>query len=319
MVKKEKNKIISSRPQPKPSAPLANRTSRKPPLSLANSLSPKQASPLANNSPPMPSVPLANHDDLPKFAKDMEESSKKISKSIVSSFKLFVILCIAFIFLGLIISTFFSSYLPKPAISSILEEGPLLKNSGLKIYEGESFRYVLKTNSSSSEIFLGAGLRSECPGIYLSDLTRYGGGAPIIENNGVCLGKDGVERDKKGQKLGNNMSFSNLTWPYFQPWMLALDENFTWNANLSMFIEPYNLSQTQQIKWKVTGTKKYLGRDSYEVIVQGGDTIGNSAIDLGFGLNSPITLIIDEERRILLFMQEGDLNISLISAPFLGN
>ncbi len=260
----------------------------------------------------------SNAGEPPIPAGNMQTSSEKMARSLTDSLKLFVFFCIAFIVIGVAASILFSGQMPKPSLETHLEEGKLAKNSGLGIREGDSYIYEVATNASRTNVYLEAGLRKGCPGLYVADVTRYGGpDAPDGMDNGVCLGSDGVETGPDGRKMGNNMSFSNLTWPYFQPWMLALDGNFTWEANLSLEVEPYNASQTQEIRWRTLGTGNYSGREGYEVQVQGGNISSNMPVDLGFGLDHPITYLIDKERRVLLFMQEDGVNVSLVRSPFL--
>ena len=263
-------------------------------------------------------APSNNGDKMPAFAKGLRNSSEKMAGSLKDSFKLFAIFCVAFIVIGAAASMLFSDRIQKPSLLTRLDEGGLAKNSELGIREGDSLTYEVRTNASRARIRIQAGLLRGCPGLFVADVTRYGDSStPAGLENGVCLGPDGVETGPDGQKLGDNMSFSNLTWPYFQPWMLALDRNFTWKANLSLVVEPFNSSQTQEITWRTVGERNYSGRDAYEVRVEGGKIRGDAPVDLGFGLDRPITYWVDKERRVLLFMQEGDANVSLVQAPFL--
>ncbi len=129
----------------------------------------------------------------------------------------------------------------------------------------------------------------------------------------VCLGYDGVERSPSNQRLGSNLSFSSITWPYFQPWMLAVRENWSWSARTVMHIQPFNINYTQDIVYRTLNLSTYGGREAYWV-----------EISYPLPANSPVTsspvppvvLAIDAERRVLAYSESENVSIALVDASF---
>ncbi|MDE1797771.1 MAG: hypothetical protein KGH63_00005, partial [Candidatus Micrarchaeota archaeon] len=61
------------------------------------------------------------------------------------------------------------------------------------------------------------------------------------------------------------VSFSNVSWPFFQPWMLALQDGFDWKATRLFTVQPVNESSATQVEFKVLNRTSYAGRDAYLV------------------------------------------------------
>lgn len=246
------------------------------------------------------------------------------------SAKWFVMGVFATLVLMLIISFLPPSIIPKPSWSWEMQESVLHKNSDFLLRPSESLEYSTESSSGSRRVVIAALPSRDCPGVVLADITsaqvQYGNLASAqAAQPGVfliCIGKDGVERDNQNHPLGSNLSFTNATWPYFAPWMLALTPNFSWSANISLRAMPVNLTSTQTLEWRVLNTTTYGGRPVYEVEVK--ETRGNSSAisspsampTLSSSGGASALLYIDTQYRVLLYTHSSTGTIRLLRAPF---
>ncbi len=275
----------------------------------------------------------------PPQHKDLFDSVRGWSKSFLKQFLIFSAI---FLLLGLIVFFLSPSFLPRPSWAWSLSEEPLAKNSYLNISPGEKLVYVLSTGGQNQTLVIQAFSSSSCPGVVLMDMNARSaslgqtGAAPSISGPltiaapgadpsfySVCLGLDGVERAADGGRLGSNISFSNLSWPYFQPWMLALSDDFNWSANATLSIQPFNLTQVTAYRYWVSARTVFSGRDAFEVHVYTKTLLAGSSLPplpaQQVNGELPLRLLVDSSERVLLRAEFSDSTLTLADAPFLQN
>lgn len=239
------------------------------------------------------------------------------------------------LFIGLALAFWLLSpnFMPKPSWSYSIQQTPLDKNSPLMLHPADYLVYTARSQGRTQDIRLDLSLRPGCRGVFMLDSTTrallaqsmptsFSAPDPMISSYSVCLGTDGNERSPANLVLGNNVSFSNLSWPYFQPWMLAVKENWSWSINTTMHIEPYNLSYAYPITYRVIGRSNATGRDAYLVEVSApssgsaSSSLADPALGLGIGAEGPYSLWIDAERRVLLRGEFANTTLELTDASF---
>ncbi|VVB57531.1 Uncharacterised protein [uncultured archaeon] len=241
---------------------------------------------------------------------------------------------------GLVLMLLAPVLLPPPSWSVEVQEAPLFKNARLNLTPGDYLVYRIDLPEGPQLIRLDARLSPGCPGIRLTDSTTgamaarqqspsrapapspasadSASASPPLSAYSVCLGWDGVERSSANQRLGSNLSFSSLSWPYFQPWMLALREDWRWSARTRMRVQPFNLTYAQDIALRTLNRSSFAGRDAFWVEV----SYPPSAEPWSAGNASatpPVRLAIDAQRRVLLYSESEGVRVSLVDASFFEN
>jgi hypothetical protein len=219
-------------------------------------------------------------------------------------------------------------FLPPPSWSVEVSEAPLYKNAQLGLRPGDELVYALDTPDGRTLIHLQASRANGCPGVLLADADAraalYASGQPAQKtplsssSYSVCVGFDGVERAPNGSLMGSNLSFSSLAWPYFQPWMLALADNWSWSANSTLAVQPFNQRYSQPLLLRVTGRQNFSGRDAFLVelsALPSPDPIGWGSATYG----SAGKMAIDSKQRVLLSLSMPNASLSLVQAPFLAS
>lgn len=251
----------------------------------------------------------------------------------------FLIFCAAFLLLGFLLALVLPGI--KPSWRWAVDEAPLSKNAAFALSPGQSLEYALSGPDGARAVRLAAMAHARCQGVLMSDVSTAQSAhnslpAAMAAEPGVyavCVGSDGVERALDcstgraawscGRRLGSNLSFSNTSWPYFSPWMLALSGHFSWSANLTLEAYPFNVSSSAPIQIRVTNRTIWQGRRAFEVEMRGGalsplSTSENPASPPETLLSppEPLRLLVDEQYRVLLYSQSGPLTIRLVRAPF---
>ncbi len=266
-----------------------------------------------------PVYPLANSSSAKK--NDLLDRFAGGSKSF---FKMFIIFSAIFLLLGFIVFFLSPSFFPRPSWSWSVAEGPLAKNAYLNISPGDTLTYSLGSGGGNQLIYIGAFSSPTCPGVLLVDLNaKQSAGAQVDPSYySVCLGPDGTERSSNGTRIGSNLSFSNLSWPYFQAWMLALDDHFVWPVNATLTIMPFNITQVTSYRYWVSNHSVYMGRDAYEVRVHTQTLSSASSVpQLSADVVSaelPVDLWVDGQSRFLLYGKFANSTLTLVDAPFFG-
>lgn len=160
-----------------------------------------------------------------------------------------------------------------------IHEQLLTKNAEFSIKPGSLLTYESKYKNES-EIIVFTFYNANCT------LTKIKG-----TNFSTCIGLDG--RDEEG-----NISLS-LPFFFFAPWMLALSENFSWNAQI------YNSMNNEQIgsfSAIVLNMSELKGRRAYVIEINNTNIWGH--------INKRVW--IDEEKRIILREEGANYTIELI-------
>ncbi|MFA5107966.1 MAG: hypothetical protein WC492_00320 [Candidatus Micrarchaeia archaeon] len=248
----------------------------------------------------------------------------KKEKGLFDNFAFFSIIFLALFAIFVIL---FVQNSPSPSWQWGAEAPPIAKTSEFNLRAGDFLQYDLWIkNASGGKIIIRAIANKNCSGVVLADqiLSQryYSSMQNAYENtNGayaICIGKDGFERNKFGNKIGSVIGFENASWPYYAPWMLSLKENFSLNANQTLTIIPSNQVQKFPLKIEVLNKTKILGRDAFYVQITSYEissdyfpsASGNSTI-------KSIRAYIDDQYRVLLSWESAGTKVELSNASFL--
>lgn len=153
----------------------------------------------------------------------------------------------------------------------IFKEGPLEKNTKLQIKPGETYRYAYVMNQSGLNMTYSTGSGTDCTLIVLME---------SVNHSEICIDEDGMDEG------GSNATYTNPAVLLFKPWMLALDDGWSWNT--SMYMEFDNDEHyLMDVNYRVLRTDNYRGRLAY--VVEISSPGGPEEIQW-----------IDAERRVLL-------------------
>jgi hypothetical protein len=180
---------------------------------------------------------------------------------------------------------------PSSEITASVTEGPLVKNARLALMPGERYEYEFSSPAGSQLLGYRVSHSSQCEGVLVS-----GGlaGQPVA----ACLSPSG---NLVGDFFWANSSLGNQSMPLFSPWMLAVSENFSWQVKTSMNVAATRINLPTS--FTSLGRKTVAGRSAFEILVQ--SDIGPSS-----------KYYIDEEKRVLLYADLGNVTAKLTSAPF---
>ncbi|MBI5223413.1 hypothetical protein HY990_03250 [Candidatus Micrarchaeota archaeon] len=191
----------------------------------------------------------------------------------------------AFVIIVLVAAVVYMPQLDK--VKFTIYEQPLIKNKELQIKNGQIFQYVFIYNKSTPlPITYGVYSKSQCTAIRIFGSSN--------NSDEICIRKDGTEQN------GSNTTYSNPSIIMFKPWMLALKDNWKWEANITMEY-PTVTDEISRINYRVVRKEPYRGRMAYFV---------EESID---GAN-PEYEWIDQDFRILLKMQGPEYTIELVNA-----
>jgi len=188
-----------------------------------------------------------------------------------------------------------------------VQEEPLNKLAGVQVKAGEEYFYVLRGEGVERPARIMAIIGRNCGGLMMYDAAYQQYGRAIAPPS-VCMRMDGVGIGGDGVPNANNFSYANISWPYFAPWMLAVNDGWQWRANSTVVVDSLGAGGTQGMLWKTIGSEKYLGRDGWLVSLSltGGES----------GDNEISRMLIDKEKRILLYSNSSAGQIYLARAPF---
>ncbi len=201
---------------------------------------------------------------------------------------LILIVCVVG-YLGFTAYIFFST--PPVEIEARLLEGSLSKNSPLRLAAGEHYAYLVQAPEGSEQIDYFVRASPLCKGMMVREQTSQ-----AIQE--ICILPSGL---LAGESV--NLNYGNQSILLFSPWMLAASENFSWKVEtvysakgLEMTIPTYFISR---------GKQQLAGREAYEIDIS--DDPGGSSASRFF---------IDDEKRVLLYADLGNLTVRMESAPF---
>ncbi len=202
--------------------------------------------------------------------------------------------CIA-AYLAILLFSFLST--PPATVQMQLRELPLQKNSGLRLLAGESYAYELSSPGipgASQRVVYDVASYAGCRGLAVAEKSQAGAYS-------VCLLPSG---NAQNDPEVLNSSTGNLTLLLFAPWMLAASENFTWGTQTTL--SSYGVDMGFTTSFLSTGEKAVAGRKAFQIRV---------ASEFSSQPGSA-TYYIDEDKRVLLLAEAGNLSIKLVSAPF---
>lgn len=177
-----------------------------------------------------------------------------------------------------------------------VEQG-LEKNAEFSLRPGDTLVYEAKYNNRTERATFIFG-RKALPGSNISRMVYDNCTLAAIQgaNASTCIRGDGRDWD-------SNQTLSSPVFFFFSPWMLALSENFTWNASVRNGI---NGEPIQDFSARVGGTGSALGRSAYAVLVREEGIFGVWERKMW----------IDSKSRILLKEEGENYTVTLIQAPF---
>ncbi len=151
-------------------------------------------------------------------------------------------------------------------------EAPLVKNVNLQILPGEIYTYMYTMGNTSDN---------------LTYIVLYGGNCTVVQLLGggqqdasVCLDEWG--NDATGQNASYGVPAIILT----RPWMLALQDGWSWNVSNYMMFDSW-AQHIVDTNYTVVREEYYEGREAYVVKMQSSQ--GDVAMDW-----------VDADKRILL-------------------
>jgi hypothetical protein len=259
---------------------------------------------------------------VPKQIEDVGNAIKNSTKTILRDYLLFSFLLIS---AGLIVLYVFPDLIPQPQWVWSTQAPDLSNTTTIKFLDGDSFHYIANDGKTTYPYKITATKQLDCPGIWLIDKDSaqafYGSlsQAEIYEPGvyKICIGDDGWQIDSDSNHLGSLISFENTSWPFFSPWMLALNDNLEFRANRTLQINNAPASKIV-FDFNVLESISYRGRQAYVVQIQNIDnqSTNPSSVGLSMPSDSKLLLYIDKEYRILLHSQSSDTTLDLIKAPF---
>ncbi|MBU0586718.1 hypothetical protein KJ780_04335 [Candidatus Micrarchaeota archaeon] len=212
-----------------------------------------------------------------------------LSKS--ETFKIFL-LSIAILFLVFLASFlfFFTGFNP-----TNFQEKPLEKNMDFPFRYGDFLTYSAEIGNETgtvSFVFAPLILNVSEEGVVYGNCTKV---AMRGTNYSTCIHPDGTDE-------GSNISIFTPFF-FFSPWMLALNENFTWSSNTVNSLSGETIAV---FSVNVIGEENILGREAF--IVQ--------TLNSDFLRNSTSRIWVDKKLRIVLKAEEANSIVELIQAPF---
>ncbi len=178
------------------------------------------------------------------------------------------------------------AFLMSPALGNptvVYIEAPLHKNTYFQPVPGETYVYTVtmgnSTTNATYEIVPGDG----CTGIRLME---------SVNMSGACVDRFGMD------KSGFNTTVGNPPLIMFQPWMLALQDDWTWNSTTYLSFNG-GLEEVSQNTYRVMRLEDYNGTQAY-------------VVELRSDNESPDYEWVDAQKRILLKMTGDGYNIDLV-------
>lgn len=179
---------------------------------------------------------------------------------------------------------------------------PLSLNKTLQLFEGENYTYDYYLAEKTTVVYSVYGRQDNCTPVTGrrkdSDLSVFSG---CVDDEGKVV---------RGVVVADKTIINVTGLDFFQQWMLALTENWSWVSEIRYENPAVGLKDIQRVEYKVVGEQTVLGRDAYLVFVNA--TTGDG--DPVLGLNR--LCFIDKEKRVILRSEFEWGTMRLIEAPF---
>lgn len=225
----------------------------------------------------------------------MPDTANLQKNSSLKDIRLYLLLSLALIIVIMLISIFWLSPQIQPTKLHFREDP--LKKQPHTLAPGDYYRYSYTSNVSEglnytfTYVLVGY---NNCTGIYIQESSN---------RTPSCIDHWGND------KAGNNLSLDNPFIYFFKPWMLAVNDSWTWKvtAYFSFPTEQFNFSEV----YLYTLEKEDIyGRDAYKVI---------ALLSTSDGEEEQILYWVDVEKRILLLEKGSNYEIRLVSSSLSNN
>ncbi len=205
---------------------------------------------------------------------------------------------------GLFLTYFITRPIPPPIVVSYAD--PLVPLTGLKMVSGENYVY------SWSDPQLGE-VRIE------NKVGNLAGECLLVtteSNNATipfCLdGKTGepIDPSRQGQTL-------NVSPQFFQSWMLALTDGWTWRASVNTTVEWLGSSETIESasNYRVAARGTVKGREAFKVLIE--TSMARISNEKRYPSETATQVVwVDAEKRVLLYAGSEEGHLELMEAPF---
>jgi len=222
----------------------------------------------------------------------MPVSGKLPAISNLSDFALYAFLSMGILAILIFLSL---SFAPSDPPRILFQEEPLQKQP-MALQAGEFYRYRVESNLSDPPLNFTVtyliGQHENCTNIYISESQN---------KTPTCLNPQGNDQS------GINLSLENPLIYFFRPWMLAVNENWEWQAVSYLSFSSAD-SSLSEIELRTTGMETVAGRPAYKVTA----TLHTEEE------TEYITYWVDQQKHILLREEGRGYAIGLVSSS-IGN
>ncbi|MFH1471222.1 MAG: hypothetical protein ABIF01_05720 [Candidatus Micrarchaeota archaeon] len=247
----------------------------------------------------------AKRSDKPKRQSEgatwLSETAKKAQSYRPSWWAITIVLAI-----GAILFFFYVFTQPPPTPVSSSYSEPLIPVTGLKFSPGETYVYEWYDQQMGS-VRISNSVKERAGGCILVYTQSANFSLPF------CI--DEITGESKDPS--NPAEPLNMSPQLFQPWMLALKENWTWRTEVNMTIEW--MGSTEKIDsrsvYRVVSREPIKGRDAYKVIIE--TSVNRASNSMIYPIERDAQVVwVDAEKRILLYANSSTSKIELTGAPF---
>jgi hypothetical protein len=187
---------------------------------------------------------------------------------------------------------FFLTAKAVPMQTAVIEE-PLVQVANVSVLPGEGYIYVVRTQDGAEVVGYKASKKASCPGVFVEAYSESAGA------EGHCISTDGRAI---GEPAPSNMSSTNSTFLLFAPWMLAAHDGWKWSIRTEVREGNFGTVGSEEMVFSARSST-WGGRDALLVMA----SVQNQTIAMFF---------VDGETRVLLYMESGGMNATLVEAPF---
>jgi hypothetical protein len=210
----------------------------------------------------------------------------------------------AILFVAFIAYSVFQPPPPKPSTSYYSE--PLILASALQLLPGENYTYEIN-DPSLGIVTMQNEVKGRSDGCLVVETKAGENSIPF------CLEEQtGEPRLPQGQD-----NRAGVGPQFFQPWMLALKDGWSWRTSANSTVEFMGASETiaSSAVYRVAGRGPSRGREAFKVAID----VSVKRISDGKEYSHAETtqvVWIDAKKRVLLYAASGNSTIALVGAPF---
>lgn len=164
-----------------------------------------------------------------------------------------------------------------------ISEEPLEKNSMLMLRSGESYVYEYRMQNSTFNMTFNVRDAGQCTVIGIAE----------------AAGSQSCVDEWGNDPTGANTTLANPMMIIFKPWMLAVEDGWSWGATMRMNYEDYE-KDVMETRYSVVRTETFGGRRAYVVKISAGE-------------GTDTFLWVDAVKRILLREMGQGYEVVLVS------